>query len=124
MNNNSSDFAANLPKSIELLWIDLYERDFIQIEDVHLAKLWLRALEQVGYHFGGKPVESAFITEEHLRMLSGGKSMQKLSEEYTDKMYHGSTYLESKCLHNNAGKYNQDHYNIGIYSNFSKGAKI
>ena len=104
INNNSINFTSNLSKSIELLWIDLYERGFIEIEDVHLAKLWLQALEQVGYQFVGKPVETSDFTEEHLKLLSGGKTMQKLSEEYTEKLYQGFTYLDSKCIQNQAGR--------------------
>ena len=104
INNNSSNFTADLSKSIELLWIDLYERGFIEIEDVQLAKLWLQALEQVGYQFFGRPVETSDFTEEHLKLLSGGKTIQKLSEEYTNKLYQGFTYLDSKCIQNQAGR--------------------
>ena len=35
----------------ESLWIDLYEREFIEIEDVHSVQMWLSALRQAGYQF-------------------------------------------------------------------------
>ena len=33
------------------LFIELYERDFIEVEDVRLAKKWIRTLKQMRYQF-------------------------------------------------------------------------
>ena len=40
-----------MPSLMEELWIDLYERDYIQLEDVRVLQLWLSALVEVGYEF-------------------------------------------------------------------------
>ncbi len=40
-----------LPKRMEKLWIDLYERGYIEINDVYAVQLWLLALYQAGYEF-------------------------------------------------------------------------
>lgn len=36
---------------MEELWINLYERGYIEIDDVHLLQLWLAALVEIGYSF-------------------------------------------------------------------------
>ena len=38
-NNASQNYKDDLPKSIEKLWIDLYEYGFVEIEDVHSHKI-------------------------------------------------------------------------------------
>jgi len=44
--------ASNtIPQRMEQLWIDLYERGYIEDGDVHYLQLWLGALQQVGYEF-------------------------------------------------------------------------
>jgi hypothetical protein len=40
-----------LPARMEQLWIDLYERGYIELEDVRVVQLWLGALQQVQYEF-------------------------------------------------------------------------
>lgn len=40
-----------LSERMEQLWIDLYERGYIEEEDVRNMQLWLQALENVGYEF-------------------------------------------------------------------------
>ena len=40
---------------MEELWIDLYERDFIGINDVKGLQLWLAALIDIGYEFPCNP---------------------------------------------------------------------
>jgi hypothetical protein len=83
----------------------LYERDFVEEEDVHLVQLWLRALTLVGYQFPGnrKVGSERNISGEHLRFLSIGKTMKDLSRDYMDKLYNQSTYLNSTCVLNTAG---------------------
>ena len=44
----SSDY---LPDLIQALWIDMYERDYIEIEDVYLVQKWLKTLLEIGYKF-------------------------------------------------------------------------
>jgi hypothetical protein len=36
---------------MEKLWIDLYEHDYIELEDVYAVQYWLGALKQIGYIF-------------------------------------------------------------------------
>ncbi|CAM5999067.1 unnamed protein product [Sphagnum balticum] len=43
--------SPTLPGRIEELWIDMYERDYIGINDVHFCQAWLYALIDVGYQF-------------------------------------------------------------------------
>jgi len=40
-----------VPKRMEQLWIDLYERGYIEINDVYAVQMWLGALTQSGYKF-------------------------------------------------------------------------
>ena len=40
-----------IPARMEALWINLYERGYIEDDDVHLLQLWLAALVEVGYNF-------------------------------------------------------------------------
>jgi hypothetical protein len=53
-----SDFVSNwksslpsIPARMEALWIDLYERGYLEEDDVKMVQLWLGALVQIGYHF-------------------------------------------------------------------------
>ena len=43
--------ARTLPGRMELLYIELYEKEFIEISDVFLVQSWLRALERANYMF-------------------------------------------------------------------------
>ena len=43
--------TTNLPGMIEELWVYLYERDYISLEDVILVQKWIEALIIVGYEF-------------------------------------------------------------------------
>ena len=43
--------ADDIPKRMEALWIDLYERGYIEKEDVIAVQKWLQALDEVGYEF-------------------------------------------------------------------------
>ena len=36
---------------MEDLWIEAYERDYIQIDNVYLLQEWLKALQEIGYEF-------------------------------------------------------------------------
>jgi len=47
-----------IPPMMEELWIDLYERDYIQLEDVRSLQLWLSALVEVEYNFPQIPPQS------------------------------------------------------------------
>ena len=49
---------ADIPSLMEELWIDLYERDYVQLEDINVLQLWLSALVEVGYEFPKRPPES------------------------------------------------------------------
>jgi hypothetical protein len=52
------DNDDSIPSRMEQLWIDLYERDYIQLEDVTILQLWLSALAEVGYEFPRLPPPS------------------------------------------------------------------
>ncbi|GFH56576.1 hypothetical protein CTEN210_13052 [Chaetoceros tenuissimus] len=43
--------ADDIPKRMEALWIDLYERGYIEKEDVIAVQKWLQALDEIGYEF-------------------------------------------------------------------------
>ena len=43
--------STAIPARMEALWIDLYERGYIEEDDVKLMQLWLGALVQIGYQF-------------------------------------------------------------------------
>jgi len=51
--------ARTLPGRMEQLYVDLYERSYVELEDVKAVQLWLQALADVGYEFPtvvvGKP---------------------------------------------------------------------
>lgn len=40
-----------IPQRMEELWIDLYERGYIDLNDVKVVQLWLAALVEIGYEF-------------------------------------------------------------------------
>ena len=42
---------GNIPGRMEQLWIDLYERGYIEVDDVYAVQMWLGALVQAGYNF-------------------------------------------------------------------------
>ena len=46
-----SSRAEYLPDIIQELWIDMYERDYIEIEDVYWVQKWLVSLLEIGYKF-------------------------------------------------------------------------
>ena len=43
--------SKNIPERMEELWIDLYERGYIEINDVKVVQLWLSALLEINYEF-------------------------------------------------------------------------
>jgi hypothetical protein len=43
--------SPSLPGRMEQLWIDLFERGYIEEDDIRLAQLWLGALVQIQYDF-------------------------------------------------------------------------
>jgi hypothetical protein len=56
-----SDWKTSLPSvpaRMEALWIDLYERGYMEIDDVKMVQLWPGALVQIGYHFRTPPSNS------------------------------------------------------------------
>lgn len=46
-----SSSAESIPEMMENLWIQLYERGYIESDDVKLVQLWLKALVDVDYEF-------------------------------------------------------------------------
>lgn len=43
--------CTQLPEAMEELWIELYERNYIEIQDVHRLQQWLIGLVAMGYRF-------------------------------------------------------------------------
>lgn len=43
--------TESVPERMEALWIDLYERGYIELNDVRVVQLWLAALVEIGYEF-------------------------------------------------------------------------
>ena len=106
LNNKHFKPIVDLPKSIEELWIDLYERGFVEIEDVYLVQRWLKALRDVGYKFP-KTKETAFKgSDEQLRVAGVGKTVQDLSKAYLDNLYGNASYVTSTCVINHADNEN------------------
>ena len=42
---------SSIPGRMEQLWIDLYDRGYVEIEDVKAVQMWLDTLKQIGYTF-------------------------------------------------------------------------
>lgn len=51
LNNEWSSPAESIPELMEELWISLYERGYIELDDVKVVQLWLKAMVEVGYKF-------------------------------------------------------------------------
>lgn len=47
--------APHLPGRIEQLWVELFERGFIELEDVNLMQLWIGTLLKMEYNFPNLP---------------------------------------------------------------------
>ena len=43
--------AHTIPERMEELWIELYQRGYIELDDVQAIQLWLEALVETGYQF-------------------------------------------------------------------------
>ena len=43
--------VRSIPQGMEDLWIDLYEREYIELDDVWLVQEWIQALDAMGYEF-------------------------------------------------------------------------
>ena len=52
-----------LPGMMEEIWVYLYERGYIMIQDVYLLQKWIDALGTVGYIFPAKITPSVFHEE-------------------------------------------------------------
>ena len=104
--NENQNCLGDLPKSIEYLWINLYEYGFVEIKDVQSIILWLKALSSIGYIFPGKVAsgEATEISSEHKRLLRGGKNLNEICRKYMRNKYNGLTYMSSTCIRNQAGK--------------------
>lgn len=46
---NDWESTPSIPQMMEQLWIDLYERGYVEQNDIESAQLWLHALIEVGY---------------------------------------------------------------------------
>jgi hypothetical protein len=47
----SAQCAATLPARMEELWVFLYERGYVQMQDVVMQQKWIEALIKAGYRF-------------------------------------------------------------------------
>ena len=92
----------DLPKSVEKLWVDLYERGFVEIEDVYLVQHWLKTLHDIGYKFPNTKNPESEVYTEQFKIASVGNTVQELSKAYYTKYYKYSNFRMSTCIHNNA----------------------
>ena len=107
LNNSTYSLNNNLPKAIEELWADLYERGYVEIEDVYLAQQWLKTLLQIGYKFpqsSGNAVDSSSDSAVLSNFVNAGLSIREMSQAYMQTMYHNATFKTSKCLVNHVDK--------------------
>jgi hypothetical protein len=51
LNHWSPAKAHTVPEQMESLWIELYERGYIELKDVGMMQRWLTALVEIGYVF-------------------------------------------------------------------------
>lgn len=49
--SNWKSSTKTIPERVERLWIELYERGYIDIQDVSMVQAWLKALLEIGYEF-------------------------------------------------------------------------
>ena len=49
--DNYPSAIKTVPGLIEHLWVHMYERQYIELHDVHLVQAWLESLMVVGYQF-------------------------------------------------------------------------
>jgi hypothetical protein len=54
--------APTIAGRYEELTIDLYERGYLQVGDVHLTQQWIAALHQVGYRFPPVHAQAAALS--------------------------------------------------------------
>ena len=50
LNNNSFEQKSFI-EALELLWVDMYERGYIEKDDVHHLQRWITTLHMIGYQF-------------------------------------------------------------------------
>ena len=80
MTNNNYGPVEDLPRAVEGLWADLYERGFVEIEDVYLVQRWLRALMSVGYKFPSTKNKRRWADfRERGKIIASGKTMDQVS---------------------------------------------
>ena len=104
--SNNSHFKIDaddggLPKAIEELWVDLYERGYVEIEDVYLVQRWLDALLNIGYKFPKSSSTPTLNSEVFLNVVNAGKSLRDLNKDRLKTIYGDATFKSSKCLLNN-----------------------
>jgi len=73
---------TTIPDAYQKMWIDMYERGFIEEEDVFLAQAWLKSLLRAGYTFPQmkKPLAILVMTMDDMSLMSRWLA------------YHGYTY--------------------------------
>lgn len=88
---------TDLPAEIESLWIDLYERGFVDIDDVYLVQKWIHALKSIGYKFSH--THNEFNPDKMLQesFLTSGKSLRELNRELVRSLNGNQKTLTSHC---------------------------
>ena len=66
----------NVPQFMEKLWIDFYERGYIEIQDVYHVQKWLKTLCEIGYKFPSTKIQILKDSNAAFK-LNGVKSVQK-----------------------------------------------
>jgi len=91
------DPITDLPSEIESIWIDLYERGFIEIEDVHLAHKWIEALKSIGYKFPKTKTVTMPDVKLQKSLILSGKSLSELNSDFVRNLNGEGEVLNSKC---------------------------
>lgn len=78
----------DLPRAIESLWIDIYERGFIEIQDVFLVQKWIKALKSIGYIFpeSSASADDVRLTVDRKMLIEAGTPLNEMNEKLIKKL--------------------------------------
>ena len=86
LKDNEKDPNKNLAQVIEALWVDMFERGYIEEKDVFLVQQWILGLAKSGYKFpdcGMKPVTNA--TAQKFNVFKGfGRKINHGHDSYSE----------------------------------------
>ena len=92
----------DLPDVIESVWIDLYERGFMGMEDISLIQEWLQVLVEIGYKF------PQLISHRSNSSFSACSSSRVTAEEIFNKINLTNVLVDASVLkHHKSSKMTQ-----------------